>query len=304
MNQEELIRIIEAEIRLGLSPAQPSPVPAPQEAPAQATGEPAGPAPAHSNAARPSRGARPAGAVEAAPAGRGDTQALLQRIKASTSARVGIGRAGPRLRTDTLLTFRADHAAARDAVLKEVDPGLLEQMGLFSVQSRCRTLDEYLTRPDLGRQLSEESAQILKERCKARPTVQVFAGSGLSSTAIEANLKDILPAILEGLQQQGIGTGTPFYARLARVGLEDAVSELLDAEVVCLLVGERPGLMSAESMSAYIAYRATVGMPEARRTVVSNIHKDGIPAVEAGAYIADVIGHILKAKASGVDLKR
>lgn len=83
----------------------------------------------------------------------------------------------------------------------------------------------------------------------------------------------------------------------------DQISEALNATVTCVLLGERPGLATAESMSAYIAYRATVGMPEARRTVVSNIHSRGIPAVEAGAYIVDVIEKILEAKASGVELK-
>ena len=85
---------------------------------------------------------------------------------------------------------------------------------------------------------------------------------------------------------------------------QDQIAQLLDAKVVCTFIGERPGLATAESMSAYIAYRATVGMPEARRTVVSNIHRDGIPAVEAGAYIVDLIALILEKGASGVELKK
>ena len=87
------------------------------------------------------------------------------------------------------------------------------------------------------------------------------------------------------------------------MAVEDQIAEILGAKVVCIFIGERPGLGTAESMSAYIAYDARVGMPESRRTVVSNIHKDGISAVEAGAYIADVICEILERKASGVDLK-
>ena len=84
----------------------------------------------------------------------------------------------------------------------------------------------------------------------------------------------------------------------------DPVGEISGADVVCLLVGERPGLVTAESMSAYIAYKPTIGMPEARRTVISNIHKGGTPVVEAGAYIADVIKEMLEKKKSGIDLKR
>ena len=83
----------------------------------------------------------------------------------------------------------------------------------------------------------------------------------------------------------------------------DQIAELTGAEVVCMLVGERPGLVTAESMSAYLAYKPTVGMPEAKRTVVSNIHKGGTPAVEAGAYVAEIIKKILDNKKSGIDLK-
>ena len=96
--------------------------------------------------------------------------------------------------------------------------------------------------------------------------------------------------------------GTPFLLRFGRVAAEDHVAEILGAKVVCVLLGERPGLATAESMSAYIAYNAYVGIPESKRTVVSNIHKDGIAAVEAGAYLTEVICKILEQKASGVDL--
>ena len=94
------------------------------------------------------------------------------------------------------------------------------------------------------------------------------------------------------------------FLRFGRVGSEEQVSEIVGAKVVCVLIGERHGLATAESVSAYIAYNAYVGMPESKRTVVSNIHKDGTAAVEAGAYIAEVIEKILEQKASGVDLVR
>ena len=109
---------------------------------------------------------------------------------------------------------------------------------------------------------------------------------------------------LDALKGRGLHVGTPFFVRFGRVAGEDQVAELVGAKVVCVLIGERPGLGSAESMSAYIAYNARVGMPEARRTVVSNIHKDGISAAEAGAYIAELIEKIYHAKASGVELQQ
>ena len=226
----------------------------------------------------------------------------LERMRTKTTARIGVGRAGPRLKTQTLLTLRADHAQARDAVFAAVDPKLLEQAGLFTVQSMCQDKDTYVTRPDLGRQLSPEAVETLRQRCIPNPDVQIYAADGLSSTAIEANLLKILPVITQSLQDMGLKVGTPFYLRFGRVGSQEHVAEVLGAKVVCVLIGERPGLATAESMSAYIAYNAYVGMPEAKRTVVSNIHKNGTAAVEAGAYVAEVIAKILEQKASGVDL--
>ena len=235
---------------------------------------------------------------------RGAKEESLEILKSSTAARVGIGRCGPRLTTDEMLKFRADHAAARDSVQKDVDPAFLKGLGLTSVVTQCRDKNEYLTRPDLGRKLTEESKATLKKICKMSPQVQIFAAGGLSSVAIRANLETILPVMEDALRAKGIETGTPFYVKYARVGVEDEICELLDAEVVCVLIGERPGLMTAESMSAYIAYRAKPGVPESIRTVVSNIHKGGTAVAEAGAYIADIIEQILEAKASGVNLKR
>lgn len=230
-----------------------------------------------------------------------DAEALERMIK-RTTARIGVGRAGPRLKTQTLLALRADHAQARDAVMKDVDPRVLEDAGLFCVQSLCEDKDTYITRPDLGRQLSPETVRTLKEKCIPNPDVQIYISDGLSSTAVEANARKILPVITEALQSKGLKVGTPFYLRFGRVGAQEHIAETLGAKVVCTLLGERPGLATAESMSAYITYNAYVGMPESKRTVVSNIHKDGTAAVEAGAYIAEVIAKILEQKASGVDL--
>lgn len=226
----------------------------------------------------------------------------LQRMMKRTTARIGVGRTGSRLKTQTMLALRADHAQARDAVFADVDPKVLEEAGLFTVQTLCEDKNTYVTRPDLGRQLSPEAVQTLREKCVANPDVQIYAADGLSSTAIEANLTKILPVITDSLTRMGLKVGTPFYLRFGRVGSQEHVAETLGAKVVCVLIGERPGLATAESMSAYIAYNAYVGMPESKRTVVSNIHKNGTAAVEAGAYVAEVIAKILEQKASGVDL--
>jgi len=224
-------------------------------------------------------------------------------LKANAPCRLGIGKAGARYLTDPQLEFRAAHSAAQDAVFTDVDPELVEKLNLFTVQTQCDCKDTYLTRPDLGRKLSDEGIATIKEKCKKNPTVQIYVADGLSSAAVAANIPDLLPAIVQGLQSYKIDTGTPFFVKYGRVAVMDQISELTGAEVTCTLIGERPGLITAESMSAYIAYKATVGMPEARRTVVSNIHRNGTIPAEAGAHIAEIIKIMLEKKASGTDLK-
>ncbi|WP_072470127.1 ethanolamine ammonia-lyase subunit EutC [Urinicoccus massiliensis] len=225
------------------------------------------------------------------------------KYKAKTPARLGIGRAGLRMKTEPLLRYRADHAVAMDAVFSDVSEDFLKEMNLKTYQTLCDNKDVFLTRPDLGRNFSEETLAEMKKDCENNPTVQVYVSDGLSSTAIEANIRDTLPAIINGLKSEGVKVGTPFFVKYGRVAAEDAVAANLNAEVTCVLIGERPGLATGESMSAYMIYKGYPGAPEAKRTVVSNIHKNGTPAAEAGAHIAGVIKKILDAKASGVDLK-
>ena len=227
----------------------------------------------------------------------------MQRMIRSTTARIGVGSAGPRLKTQTMLALRADHARACDAVMMDVDQKVIDRLDLFTVQTLCGGKNEYLTRPDLGMKLCDSVIDTVKKKCEMNPDVQLIVADGLSSTAINANIENVLPMLTEGLRSKALKVGTPFFVKYGRVAVEDHIAEILGAKVVCIFVGERPGLGSAESMSAYLAYNARVGMPEARRTVVSNIHKDGITAVEAGAYLTDLIEKILEKKASGVELQ-
>jgi ethanolamine ammonia-lyase small subunit len=228
---------------------------------------------------------------------------VFLEMKKLTPARLGSWHAGPRHLTSTVLRFRADHSAAQDSVFSYVSEEFLQSCNLFTVDSMCRDKDEYVTRPDLGRKISPDGIGLIKERCEKNPDVQIIVADGLSAAAIEANVRDVMPAIIQGLVDDGITVGTPFFIRHSRVATMDAVSELVGAKVTCILIGERPGLVTSRSMSAYIAYKATVGMLETRRTVVSNIHRGGTMPVEAGAYIADLIKLMLERKASGTELK-
>ncbi|WP_437184439.1 ethanolamine ammonia-lyase subunit EutC [Vagococcus intermedius] len=225
------------------------------------------------------------------------------RMKQYTPARLGLWRSGPRYKTQSMLRFRADHAAAQDAVFSDVPEELVKEMGFVAVQTMCKDKDEYVTRPDLGRQFDAETREYIKANTTKGAKVQVMVGDGLSSAAVGANIKEILPSIKQGLKMFNLDFNEVVFVKYSRVATMDEIGELTDADVVCMLIGERPGLVTAESMSAYLAYKPTVGMPEARRTVISNIQKGGTPAVEAGAYIAELIKEMLEKKKSGIDLK-
>jgi len=224
------------------------------------------------------------------------------KMKEKTPARLGSGRAGPRYKTLTMLRFRADHAAAQDAVFSQVSEDFAAKNGMLEVQTKCKTKDEYLTRPDHGRCFDEENQRKIRAAIPGTPKVQIVVGDGLSSAAITANAMDCLQSIQEGLKLKGIDAGTPIFVRYCRVGAGDAIGDVTGCELVCMLVGERPGLVTDKSMSAYITYMPHTGVSESARTVVSNIHAQGTPAVEAGAHIAGLIETILKRKVSGVGL--
>jgi ethanolamine ammonia-lyase small subunit len=227
----------------------------------------------------------------------------LRALMATTPTRIGVGRAGPRPRTQTLLLFQADHGVTQDALFHEVNPQLLEQMGLFVVESQVHDRQEYLKRPDLGRKLSEEAKRILNERCAKKPDVQVFVGDGLSGAAIEHNLSKVMPVIKQGLQAAGLTMGTPFFVKNARVGLLNDVNSIVEAKVCALLIGERPGLARAESMSIYMGYNPRPASTDANRDVVCNIYEGGLNPLEGGALAVQIIQKMMKYQTSGVDLK-
>ena len=226
----------------------------------------------------------------------------FEKMKAKTPARLGSGRAGPRYKTLTDLRFRADHAAAQDAVFSQVPEDFAAKNGMVEVQTKCKSKDEYLTRPDHGRSFDAENQRKIRDSIPGTPKVQIVVGDGLSSAAITANAMDCLQSLQEGLKLKGIDPGKPLFVRYCRVGAGDAIGDVVGCELVCMLVGERPGLVTDKSMSAYITYQPRTGVLESARTVVSNIHAQGTPAVEAGAHIAGLIETMLQKKISGVGL--
>lgn len=226
----------------------------------------------------------------------------LDALIAKTPARIGIGRSGTRPKTDSWLKFRFDHAAAVDAVYGEVSETLLKRMDLFKVKTKADDKEVYLRRPDYGRKLSDEAKRMIEAKCIKAPTVQIIISDGLSAKAIEENVEDVYLSFRQSLAAAKLDAGTPFYIEKGRVAVMDDIGEILRPEVIVLLIGERPGLVSAESLSAYICYKPCLGIIEAERMVISNIHKGGIPPVEAGAHLGTVIQKILKYQASGMTL--
>lgn len=226
----------------------------------------------------------------------------LKRLKASTPARIGIGRAGPRYRTLPYLRFRADHAAAEDAVMGEVSPELIEKMGWLPLQSTATSKEDFLALPDKGKRLNQESAERLRKEAVHRPQVQIVIADGLSSSAIEANAADFLAALTQGLKNFGLSVGTPVFVKYGRVAIMNDIGEILEPDVVVELIGERPGLVTAKSMSCYMCWRPRHSTVESERSVISNIHDGGTPAAEAGASAAAFAKRIFDNQASGTKL--
>jgi len=228
----------------------------------------------------------------------------LRNLCSTTTARIGVGRAGPRPRTKSLLLFQMDHGVTQDAIYGEVSEEVLNKFNLFTVQTQIEDRGQYLLRPDLGRRLSKDAKAVIAEKCVKNPQVQIVVGDGLSAAAINNNLPVIYPVIEQGLKSAGITLGTPFFIKYARVGVINDVNDAIGADVVLILLGERPGLGIADALSAYMGWRPTAGKTDADRDVVCMITQyGGTNPLEGGAFVAELIKKTLKYQASGVELK-
>ncbi|WP_264739458.1 ethanolamine ammonia-lyase subunit EutC [Cytobacillus firmus] len=226
----------------------------------------------------------------------------IEKVQSITPARIGIGHTGTRMKTKNYLEFRIDHAAAQDAVFKDVSEDLLKELKLPVLFSKSETMDQYLMDLDSGRQLNETSRKWAADNLPKNKQVQIIVSDGLSSTGVEANIRDLLPALVQGLKSKNITIGDPVFIKRSRVWIQDDLASIVNCDCVISLIGERPGLATAKSISAYLIYQPNEDTVEADRTVISNIHEGGVPPVEAGAHLADLIEVILKHKASGVKL--
>jgi ethanolamine ammonia-lyase small subunit len=238
-----------------------------------------------------------------------DLPEALRKIRARTPARILQGRAGAAYRTNVQLELREAHAAARDAVRGEMDlhrvfcDDFVRRWELFEVQTRATGKDEYLLRPDLGRQFDEVSRRKIQESFPRGSDLQIVIGDGLSVPAVSRQVPALLPLLYAGAEARRWKAGRAFVVRYCRVGILNEIGELLDARVAVLLIGERPGLATAESLSAYMAYRPRSGHSDSDRNLISNIHVRGVTSADAAARILNLAAQMMEAGTSGYTVK-
>jgi ethanolamine ammonia-lyase small subunit len=238
-----------------------------------------------------------------------DLPDFLKKVRAQTPARLLAGRSGAAYRTNTQLELREAHAAARDAVQTELNlstdlgDDFVRKWNLFEVCSQALNKEEYLLRPDLGRHLSETSRAEISSRCTTGHALQVVIGDGLSVTAVARQVPQLLPLLSEGAKTRGWSVGQIFLIRYCRVALLNEIGELLTPKVAVVLIGERPGLASAESLSAYMAYQPKASDTDANRNLISNIHVRGMSTEQAAERILNLAAAMMKTKKSGCELR-
>jgi ethanolamine ammonia-lyase small subunit len=233
-----------------------------------------------------------------------------EALRSFTQARVALGRAGSSLTTKAHLDFVGDHARARDAVWSAVDFAALalrlSSLGLATMKLHSAAADRatYLRRPDLGRLLDDDSTTKLTASA-VMPTgrVALVVADGLSAEAVQTNAAPVLAALLPHLEAAGLPTNSAMLVEQGRVAVGDAVGEALGADLVVVLIGERPGLSAADSLGCYITWSPRPGMPDSRRNCISNIRAGGLAPEAAAERIAKLVAAAFRQQRTGVALK-
>lgn len=230
-------------------------------------------------------------------------------IRDRTPARLRVGRAGGAYRTATQLQLRADHAAARDAVSRELDLqhdlglAFIERWRLFEVRTRARSKLEYLLQPPLGRDFDDSARREILSHCPQAPDLQIAIGDGLSASAIAVQVPELVPLLVTEAERRSWTVGQMFVVRHCRVGVMNVIGEWLRPRVVVLLIGERPGLSASDSLSAYMGYMPTRAHTDADRNLVCNIHSRGIPIDAAAIRIVRFAAELMRLQRSGTSIK-
>lgn len=228
-------------------------------------------------------------------------------LRQFTNARIALGRAGNSLPTAPLLAFNLSHAQARDAVHHPLDTDVLHEQlraqnfRTLDVHSAAPDREHYLRRPDLGRRLSDESREALKQLTVDSPEVVFVIADGLSAFAASKQSIPLLQAVRTKLTDWKIGPVV--VARQARVALGDEIGELLGAKLVVMLIGERPGLSSPDSLGIYLTYAPKVGCSDAQRNCISNVRPEGLDYPAAAHKLHYLLTHARRLGVTGIGLK-
>jgi ethanolamine ammonia-lyase small subunit len=233
----------------------------------------------------------------------------LSDLRELTPARVGLGRSGASMPTEALLAFTLDHARARDAVHGTFDTAHLvdgmSKLGLapILVSSQARNRRDYLRRPDLGRMLDPDSARVLADQSGSSGLLAIVIGDGLSPAAVNVHAVELVRNLALRLKEAGISIRGTVVASGARVALGDEIGAILGARMVLMAIGERPGLSAPDSLGAYLTFAPRIGLTDAMRNCVSNIHGAGLSYDEAAFKIAWLVREGLARQITGVALK-
>lgn len=233
------------------------------------------------------------------------------KLRQYTPARIALGRAGTSLPTKPHLEFQLAHARARDAVHHELDTAKLESAlktrghETCLLHSAAANRPMYLQRPDMGRRLDEDSHKALSDMAQRGDGYDVVfvVGDGLSSFAIEENAAPFLDAILPPLREQSWRIAPLVIIREARVAVGDEIGQLLGARMVVVLIGERPGLSSPDSMGIYMTLNPRIGLTDEARNCISNVRREGLDYQGAAHKLFYLMNEARKRGLSGVHLK-
>lgn len=230
-------------------------------------------------------------------------------LKQFTDARIALGRTGCSLLTDEYLRFSLAHARARDTIHTPFDSETvakrLHQMGLetLEVESQAANRATFLTRPDLGRRLSARSRQMLTDMNYEGSDVLLVIGDGLSSKAVHKQAVPLIQQFLPYMEELGMSVGPVVLAHQSRVALGDDIAELMHCRLVAILIGERPGLSSPDSLGVYMTYHPFWGRLESERNCISNIRPEGLTYDRAAFKLAWLIEKAYAIDKSGTALK-
>jgi ethanolamine ammonia-lyase small subunit len=232
----------------------------------------------------------------------------LKALQEFTSARIAIGRVGTSIPLKQSLEFKLAHAHARDAVYSELDinnlTDVLKQFDLpvLHLHSRVNDRRQYLQRPDLGRRLNDESFDLLFDH-HTETDIAIILADGLSATAVNENVVGLLQVLIPQLLAAGFKLPAISMVEQGRVAIGDDIGHGLKAKLSLVLIGERPGLSSADSLGAYLTYNPKPGLTDEMRNCISNIRPGGLIYKKAAKKIFYLISEAFKRKLSGVDLK-